>query len=155
MPCLCYKYTNYDSYFGNYVNYLDCDGVPRTFNNVPIGTGEPFCASETPTSSLGILVNEVNIEECGSCNTTPTPTPTPTNTPTPTITRTPTRTPVQTPTNTSTPTQTPTNTPTPSTTPIVCGSGVTTGIYWYTDCCGNFQNGNVAPIQPLKDGVTL
>lgn len=146
MPCLCYKYTNYDSYFGNYVNYLDCDGVPRTFNNVPIGTGEPFCASETPTSSLGILVNEVNIEECGSCNTTPTPTPTPTNTPTPTITRTPTRTPVQTPTNTPTPTQTPTNTPTPSTTPIICGSGVTTGVYWYTDCCGNFQNGNTASL---------
>lgn len=39
-------------------------------------------------------------------------------------------------------TSTPTMTPTPSTTPIVCGSGYTTGNYYYTDCCGNFQKGN-------------
>lgn len=36
-------------------------------------------------------------------------------------------------------TQTPT--PTPSTTPIFCGSGVTTGTFYYTDCCGNFITG--------------
>ena len=36
---------------------------------------------------------------------------------------------------------TPTNTQTPSTTPITCGEGVTTGGYYYTDCCGNFQQG--------------
>jgi SprB repeat len=36
---------------------------------------------------------------------------------------------------------TPTPTPTPSTAPIICGSGVTTGIYYYTDCCGNFVQG--------------
>jgi hypothetical protein len=36
---------------------------------------------------------------------------------------------------------TPTPTVTPSTTPIICGSGITTGSFWYTDCCGNFQQG--------------
>ena len=77
----------------------------------------------------------------------PSPTPTVTKTPTPTITRTPTntptqtKTPTQTPTNTTTPTQTKTPTPTPSTTPIICGSGTTTGTYYYTDCCGNFIQG--------------
>jgi hypothetical protein len=37
---------------------------------------------------------------------------------------------------------TPTPTATPTTTPIFCGSGVTTGTYFYTDCCGNFITGN-------------
>jgi hypothetical protein len=79
---------------------------------------------------------------------TATPTVTPTNTPTvsitPTITPTLTRTPTQTPTNTPTPTHTKTPTPTPSTTPIACGSGVTQTTYYYTDCCGNFQQGTGA-----------
>lgn len=81
---------------------------------------------------------------------TPTVTPsiTPTNTPTisltPTITPTLTRTPTQTPTITPTPTLTKTQTPTPSTTPIVCGSGVTQDTFYYTDCCGNFQQGRGA-----------
>jgi hypothetical protein len=91
-------------------------------------------------------------------NHTPTPTPTqtktPTNTPTqtktptqtPTNTRTPTKTPTQTPTNTRTPTQTKTPTQTPSTTPIICGSGTTTGNYYYTDCCGNFIQGTTVGI---------
>ena len=70
---------------------------------------------------------------------TPTPTPTQTKTPTPTPTQT--KTPTQTPTNTTTPTPTQTQTPTPSTTPIICGSGTTTGTYYYTDCCGNFIQG--------------
>ena len=37
---------------------------------------------------------------------------------------------------------TPTPTVTPSTTPIFCGSGYTTGQYYYYDCCGVFQEGN-------------
>ena len=41
--------------------------------------------------------------------------------------------------STSTPTPTPTVTPSP--TAIICGSGVTTGNYYYTDCCGNFREG--------------
>lgn len=36
---------------------------------------------------------------------------------------------------------TPTITATPSPTPIICGSGVTTGNFYYTDCCGNFVQG--------------
>ena len=36
---------------------------------------------------------------------------------------------------------TPTITATPSTTPIICGVGVTTGNFYYTDCCGNFTQG--------------
>ena len=36
---------------------------------------------------------------------------------------------------------TPTITATPSATPIICGSGVTTGNFYYTDCCGNFVQG--------------
>jgi hypothetical protein len=36
---------------------------------------------------------------------------------------------------------TPTITATPSTTPIICGAGLTTGNYYYTDCCGNFVQG--------------
>jgi hypothetical protein len=36
----------------------------------------------------------------------------------------------------------PTPTVTPSVTPILCGSGFTTGNFYYTDCCGNFQQGN-------------
>lgn len=72
---------------------------------------------------------------------TQTPTVTPTHTTTPTHTPTPTKTPTQTPTHTPTPTQTKTPTPTPSTTPIICGSGTTTGTYYYTDCCGNLIQG--------------
>ena len=77
---------------------------------------------------------------------TRTPTNTPTQTKTPTQTPTNTRTPTQTPTNTKTPTQTKTPTPTPSVTPIVCGSGTTTGNYYYTDCCGNFTQGTTVGI---------
>ena len=41
-----------------------------------------------------------------------------------------------------TPTITPSFTPTPSVTPIICGSGATTGNFYYTDCCGYFVTGN-------------
>ena len=75
---------------------------------------------------------------------TQTPTNTPTNTQTPTQTPTNTHTPTNTPTNTSTPTNTRTPNPTPSTTPISCGQGVTTGKYYYTDCCGNLITGREA-----------
>lgn len=40
-----------------------------------------------------------------------------------------------------TPTPTSSLTPTPSVTPIICGSGVTTGNFYYTDCCGYFVTG--------------
>ena len=113
------------------------------------------------TGSLISAPSGIVITTGGTCSTssdcqpvaptvtpTATPTVTPTNTPTvsitPTITPTLTRTPTQTPTNTPTPTLTKTPTPTPSTTPIACGSGVTQTTYYYTDCCGNFQQGTGA-----------
>jgi hypothetical protein len=47
-----------------------------------------------------------------------------------------------------TPTITPTITPTPTIcndgSTIICGSGVTTGNFYYTDCCGNFVQGTGA-----------
>ena len=94
---------------------------------------------------------------------TPEPTTTPTNTPsntqTQTATPTPTRTPRPTPTITSSPTNTPTQTrtpnPTPSTTPILCGQAYTLvnpgSSYFYTDCCGNFQQGNQSGISITMD----
>ena len=50
-----------------------------------------------------------------------------------------------------TPTPTSTMTPTPSTTPIVCGSGVTTGNYYYFDCCGNSVTGNTTGVIVVFD----
>jgi surface protein len=50
-----------------------------------------------------------------------------------------------------TPTPTSTMTPTPSTTPIVCGSGITTGNYYYFDCCGNSVTGNTSGIIVVFD----
>ena len=81
-------------------------------------------------SFLGIL--DCSDPLCGAVSPTPTQTQTPSPTQTPTQTRTPTQ----------TSSQTPTQTQTPSTTSIVCGQGVTDGFYYYTDCCGNFIQGN-------------
>jgi len=90
-----------------------------------------YCVAPTPTTTP---------------SHTPTPTPTTTNTPQPSSTVTPT------PTNTSTPTNTPTITrtpnPTPTTTQLNCGEGITTGSYYYTDCCGNF-------VQGTQDGLPI
>lgn len=85
-----------------------------------------------------------------STTPTATPTQTPPNTPTQTPSNTPTRTPRPTPSITSSPTVTPTQTgtprPTPSPTAILCGEGFTDvnagSTYFYTDCCGNFQQGS-------------
>lgn len=46
---------------------------------------------------------------------------------------------------------TPTITATPSPTPIICGSGVTTGNFYYTDCCGNFIQGTEAGLTVAFD----
>lgn len=50
----------------------------------------------------------------------------------------------------TTPSATPTLTMTPSPTRIVCGSGVTTGDYYYYDCCGNVVKGS-----STKEAVVL
>jgi hypothetical protein len=88
-----------------------------------------------------------------------TPTTTPTNTPSQTATITPTRTPrptpTVTPTTTSTPTQTRTPNATPSSTPFVCGQAYTLvnpgSSYFYTDCCGVFQQGNESGLSITMD----
>ena len=94
---------------------------------------------------------------------TPEPTPTPTNTPTtsptqtptPTPTKTPRATPTQTPTTTTTPTQTRTPNATPPPPPISCGQANTLvnpgSSYFYTDCCGNFQQGTQSGLLVTMD----
>jgi hypothetical protein len=90
---------------------------------------------------------------------TQTPTQTPSNSPTQTPSQTPTRTPRPTPSITSSPTLTPTQTrtpnPTPSTTPILCGTAFTQvnpgSSYYYTDCCGNFQQGTQSGLSITMD----
>ena len=90
---------------------------------------------------------------------TQTPTQTPSNSPTQTPSQTPTRTPRPTPSITSSPTLTPTQTrtpnPTPSATPILCGTAFTQvnsgSNYYYTDCCGNFQQGTQSGLSITMD----
>ena len=133
---------------------------------------QPFTTIQFSNSFAGpaiITPDGITITTGGTCSSDencfpiipvsaePTPPPTSTPTTTPTISATPTTTPTisATPTTTPTLTTTPTNTrtpdPTPSTTPIVCGIGVTTGNYYYTDCCGNFVQGNQVGIQVSFD----
>ena len=151
-PCNCYTW--YFDWFGGTMTgpnssfiYTDCNGNVIT-NPGGINTKGNICVSGSTTpywvdydGQNAILYNT------GNCCSLPVPSPTPTITQTSTQTQTPTqtptltRTPTNTPTNTHTPTNTRTPNPTPSTTPISCGQGVTTGKYYYTDCCGNFVEG--------------
>ena len=123
--------------------YFDCnDGT--TLLSAVVGSGQFYSACGCEASGYQTSSDDVYVENGGTgfinyngillypCETTPDPSITPTLYPT--------RTPNHTPTQTETPTRTPT--PTPSTTPILCGSGVTTGSYYFTDCCGNFIQGN-------------
>ena len=140
----------------SYVEFYDCDLI---FRQVFVQYGEDpkdFCVDDT----LGIVNDVLNI---GSVLTntfvpcvepeTPTPTPTPTQTPTKTKTPTPTqtKTPTQTPTKTTTPTNTKTPTQTPSSPPIICGLGLTTGTYYYTNCCNIFVQGTQTGLEVSFD----
>ena len=115
-----------------FASYTDCDGNPQeiSYNSSGVYTNSLCSQGDTvlfyynSNTYTPVTVSFFTIG--GICGD-----PTPTSTPTPTTTTT------QTPTTTTT--RTPT--PTPSTTPIICGEGVTTGGYYYTDCCGNFQQG--------------
>jgi hypothetical protein len=136
-----------------------------------------FMASP-PTFKYGffgdsILISGINVTYTGSeCTNdtdcygapatpdpTQTPTQTPSNSPTQTPSQTPTRTPRPTPSITSSPTLTPTQTrtpnPTPSATPILCGTAFTQvnpgSNYYYTDCCGNFQQGTQSGLSITMD----
>lgn len=137
-----------------------CDGEITTIVLGPFGF-EYICSQSLPVafpSDRGVIVIEENLELCvDSCEVEPeiSPSSTATQTPTPTQTRTPRPTPTTTPTNTATPTQTRTPNPTPSSTPILCGQAYTlvnTGSsYFYTDCCGNFQQGKTSGIAISMD----
>ena len=147
-----------------FVNYTDCDGNPQTQSFSFAGTyTDVICVQELsfgPTvyyyqnDNPSLTLNSFASLQ-GPCSLEPTPTTTTTLTATPTPTNTPTTTPTNTttPTPTETTTQTPTRTPdvTPSTTPITCGEGVTTGGYYYTDCCGNYQQGTQVGILVTMD----
>lgn len=171
-PCVCYSLSNDGDPSGlNVTSYTDCEGNPQTILNKPFGTtAEYFCAEEgSVIYSAGLTVMEVpdGLLTCGNLCSTPeitppsTPAATLTSTPTPTQTPTITRTPTQTPTNTTTPTNTITPTQTPTRGKIVCGSGTTTGNFYYTDCCGTFQQGSSVGVIVSLDytlsynGITL
>ena len=173
-----------------YVVYTDCNGTSQientgTFLSIDLGSSFAFYICTQIFSSIsfrygfngdnilieGITVTNtgdecLNSSGCGSIpepspEPTPEPTTTLTTTPTPTTTTTLTATPTQTSTLTATPTNTRTPNPTPSTTPIICGQGVTTGSYYYTDCCGNFQQGTDVKLLVTMDytkpsnGITI
>jgi hypothetical protein len=155
--------------------------VALNLPTINLGSSFAFyiCSSilDTPTFKYGFFGDTVLIEGitvtdtetvCTSNSTcypavspepSATPTQTPTNTQTQTATVTPTRTPRPTPTITSSPTATPTQTrtpnPTPSSTPILCGQAYTLvnpgSSYFYTDCCGNFQQGNQSGLSITMD----
>jgi hypothetical protein len=107
------------------ITYRDCLGNNVTFFATYPSSGT-ICVLDGTTPTYATPGSNLLINTLTACSS-PTPTPT--------------RTPTQTPTQTKTPSQTPTNSQTPSTTPIICGSGTTTGNYYYTDCCGNLIQG--------------
>ena len=159
MACSCFQYTNSGAFWGgNLISYFNCDGEILQINNVPFGESGYFCATSIIFVTTGIDISPVSESFCvGGCFETVTSTPTPTTT----LTKTPSPTPSITASPTKTPTITPSPTVTPSATSIICGSGVTTGTYWFTDCCGNFQQGkNTGEIVVLDytktfGGITL
>ena len=129
--------------------YYDCnDGTTLLHANVSAGNFYSVCGCKESGSYA--TSDDVYIENGGdgyinfdgillpACANLPDPSVTPSLFPT----RTPNHTPTNTPTVSLTPSMTRTPSPTPSTTPLICGSGVTTGTYYYTDCCGNFIQGN-------------
>lgn len=105
-----------------YFNYTDCNGTvfdvsystAGNYNNVICVSGGTSVTPKYYKNDSVVLPSSINSQ---AYNTLVDCCPIPSVTPTPTQTR----------------------TPTP--TPIVCGSGVTTGSYYYTDCCGNFVTG--------------
>lgn len=149
--------------------------------NINLGSSFAFyiCSSvlDTPTFKYGffgdtVLIEAITVTDTGNVCTSnndcypavspepsSTPTQTPTNTQTQTATPTPTRTPRPTPTITSSPTATPTQTrtpnATPSQTPILCGQAFTSvnpgSTYFYTDCCGVFQQGTESGLSITMD----
>lgn len=147
-----------------FLEYVDCNGnLQQNQYSAPGSQGEVCIDDVISTPQLFFYQNDVYLAASDSllsntgieCCPTPTPTPTqtktPTNTPTPTatlsvtvtptMTKTPTHTPTPTKTHTPTPTKTTTQTPTPTPTRGFCGLGITTGNFYFTDCCGYISAG--------------
>lgn len=116
---------------------ITCDGISV---GGPLLPSAPIYTECIVGVSLD-LYNGVVLDStfCGEVLETPTPTPTHTSTPINSPTSTPT--PTNTPTISLTPSNTPTISVTPSPTSVSCTSGLTEGNYYYTDCCGNFIQG--------------
>lgn len=118
-----------------------------------------FIVGITTTNNGDICTSDSQCYPAVTPDPTTTPTQTPSMSPSQTATVTPTKTPqatpTQTPTNTATPTQTRTPNPTPSSTPILCGQAYTLvnpgSNYFYTDCCGNFQQGTESGVSITMD----
>jgi len=129
--------------------YYDCNDGTTLLHSI-VGAGQFYSVCGCKESGSYATSDDVYIENGGDnyinfegfllppCTLVPEPSLTPSLFPT----RTPNHTPSPTPTVSLTPSMTRTPNPTPSSTPLVCGSGVTTGTYYYTDCCGNFFQGN-------------
>ena len=134
-------YANYYGPWGSSLNTPTSGSLPFTYDPnfepyyvlVEAGNGNPL---NPESDSYNFYI--------GGCVDI-SPTPTTTSTPTPTAT------PLVTPSTTPTLTPTRTQTPTPSTTPIVCGSGVTTGNFYYTDCCGELIQGSTEGLTVVFD----
>ena len=145
---------NLGSSFAFYI----CSSIFPTFKYGYFGTSV-FIEGSTVTDTGNPCTENTDCYPSITPEPTTTPTQTPTNTQTQTASVTPTRTPRATPTITSSPTQTPsqTRTPnaTPSSTPILCGQAFTSvnpgSSYFYTDCCGNFQQGNQSGLSITMD----
>jgi hypothetical protein len=145
---------NLGSSFAFYI----CSSIFPTFKYGYFGTSA-FIEGSTVTDTGNPCTENTDCYPSITPEPTTTPTQTPTNTQTQTASVTPTRTPRATPTITSSPTQTPsqTRTPnaTPSSTPILCGQAFTSvnpgSSYFYTDCCGNFQQGNQSGLSITMD----
>jgi hypothetical protein len=155
-----------DSSVGYSISYpLGSFSVNERCTAVNVTTRTVIIIGSTSTLPGGPLYTLTSLGTTGCITPTPEPTPgstpsetpssTPNVTPTQTPSKTPTQTPTQTPTNTITPTQTPSYTPTQTTTPsasgIICGYGVTTGTYYYTDCCGDLIQGELEKLTVVMD----
>ena len=139
----------FDVDFGPIPGITNGDILYLTFTN-PLIDGCYTVDEDAFTFTEIVNTTTPSFFDCVDCLTMSiTPTPAPTSTPASTPPSTPNSTPASTPASTppSTPASTSSPTPTPSLPTIFCGSGVTTGgYYFYTDCCGNSVDGTGANI---------
>ena len=151
----CYSYTYIATGAGT-IYWTNCNEFSDSAYVNAGGSYYIDCAIE------GTLTGEGTFIQGNFCGDVPCPQVTATPTPTTTQTSSAPITPTPTTTLTTTPTQTRTPNPTPSTTPISCGEAVTTGSYYYTDCCNNFVQGTTSGLlvtmdysQPSNGGTKL